>query len=389
MQAPPPVSTQRAHGESRKIRVMQLSYGHALYGAERWVLMLAKHLDEARVETVVACIRDADTSELPLIDEARRLGFKTSVIDGTRRLLWSSIRGLRAALKEQKVDVLHTHGVRQDFVGLAATVGLHCATLSTPHGWEVRTALKERVRTAVNKLCLSGFEAIAPLSEGLLEELRGYPISTSKVHLIGNGVDLSEVEGAQPASGSPLGGFPEGAFVVGYIGRLVAGKGVDLLLRALALQKDPSWGCLLIGEGPEQKALECLAADLDIKSRVAFLGYRPDRLSFLKRFDLFVLPSYSEGTPRCVMEALAAGVPCAGSAIPGIEKVIHDGVTGDTFPAGDPARLAEVITAVRTNREEASRKAAAGRALVYDVYSARAMAQAYEKLFETLVAKRG
>lgn len=349
--------------------------------------MLAKHLDPARVETVIACIRDANTPELPLVDEAKKLGFETLVLDGTKRLLWSSTRGLRAALKDLRIDVLHTHGGRQDLVGLAAARGLPCATLSTPHGWEALESVKERLRTLVNKLCLAGYDAVAPLSSELLEALRGYPISAARIHLIGNGVDLSEVESAVPSPDFPAAGPGQQPFVVGYIGRLVPGKGVDVLLKALALLQDKNWQCVVIGEGPEQEALQSLAHELDIGAQVKLLGYRADRLSILKRFDLFVLPSYREGTPRCVMEALAAGVPCAGSAITGIEQVIRNGITGDTFPAGDAAALATVISQAQAHREETQRKAMAGQTLVQESYSARAMAQAYEKLFESLVAQ--
>jgi glycosyltransferase involved in cell wall biosynthesis len=370
---------------AERIRVLQLSYGSSLYGAERWVLTLIKHLDPERVETVVGCVLDADGPDLPLIDEAKRLGFETEVIDARRNLVASGVRGLRSAIRRLGIDVLHTHGVRQDVLGLLATVGLRCRKLSTPHGWEAQPSAKERLVTVLNKLAFLSFDTVAPLSVELRDSLRPFPIRGSRIKLIGNGVDLSEVEGAIPAA-LPWDG-DRTIFTIGYIGRLIPGKGLEVLLEALHRQGDPSVRCLIVGEGPEQEKLEAQAARCGLQGRVDFLGYRADRLSYLKRFDLFVLPSYKEGTPRCLMEALAAGIPCAGSRIPGIEVVLQDGVTGYTFPAGDPAALAGVIRHTQEDKAKALTLAAAGKVLVHERFSASAMARAYEDLYADLVSR--
>jgi glycogen(starch) synthase len=84
------------------------------------------------------------------------------------------------------------------------------------------------------------------------------------------------------------------------------------------------------------------------------------------------------------MEALAAGVPCAGSGITGIEVLLRDGVTGDTFPPGDPAALAAVLRKAIEGKERILRQAAAGGALVRERFSAAAMARAYEALYADL-----
>jgi glycosyltransferase involved in cell wall biosynthesis len=373
---------------ARPLRVLQFTYGHGLYGAERWVLTLLKHLDRGRVVSIVGCLRDADTPTLPLIDEARRLGIATLVIEATRHVVPSAVRGLRAAVRAQRVDLVHSHSVRQDVVTLLATRGLSVPILSTPHGWEARASLKERARMLVDKAALVGFDAVAPLSEELRASLRWpVPVPRRKVHLIPNGVDLSEVDAAQPAEGLLPGQATEREFVVGYVGQLIKRKGVDVLIDALARLPNAPWACLVVGDGPERAALEEQARRGGLGDRLAFLGYREDRLRYLKRFDLLVLPSFREGVPRCVMEALAAGIPCAGSRIPGIDAVLQDGVTGDTFPPGDAAALAAVIARHMQDRQGGLRLAAAGGALVRATFSATAMARAYERLYTELTGR--
>jgi glycosyltransferase involved in cell wall biosynthesis len=372
----------------RPLRVLQLAYGHGLYGAERWVLALIKHLDASRVATTVACLRDADTPDLPLIDEARRLGFPTLIIEATRNRLLEGLRGIRAALGSLEIDVVHSHGVRQDLLALLAAWRLPTRTVSTPHGWEIRCSLKERARMLLNKGLFAGFDAVAPLSDDLRDSLRFAPIRRSRIHLIPNGVDLSEIELARPIEGLLPGQAAPGDLLIGYIGQLIPRKGVAILLDALGRLPRTGWSSLIIGEGPDRAALERQAGRLGLRDRVVFLGYRADRLRYLKRFDLFVLPSFLEGTPRCVMEALAAGVPCAASRIPGTESLLQDGVTGDTFPAGDAASLAAIITRHLGRQADARRTAEAGRALVEERYSARGLARAYERLYADLAAGR-
>jgi glycosyltransferase involved in cell wall biosynthesis len=378
--ASPPVS-----GEVRRpLRVLQLAAGHALYGAERWVLTLVKHLDPVRVRTTVACLRDADSASLPLLDEARRAGLETLAIDARRKPIVSAVRELRAALLAHPIDIVHTHGVREDLVALMASHGMPVKLLSTPHGWETKCSFKERARTLLNKAVFLGFDAVAPLSEELRAAMRTVPLSRARIHLIRNAVDLSEVDNAEPVEGPLPGQFAAGDFVIGYIGRLIPGKGVRVLLEALGHLPPTGWVCLVIGEGPERERLTRQAERLRLGARVVFLGYHPDRLDYLKRFNLFVLPSFREGTPRCLMEALAAGVPCAGSRIPGICALLCDGITGDTFGPGDARKLAEIIAHQQRDRADALRKAAAGRELVRKAFSATTMARGYEQLYLTL-----
>ena len=80
----------------------------------------------------------------------------------------------------------------------------------------------------------------------------------------------------------------------------------------------------------EQKAeLQALARELGIENQVHFLGFRTDRLSLLKGFDVFVLPSTLEGIPRCLMEAMTAGIPIIASDIPGCNDLIkHEKTSG-------------------------------------------------------------
>jgi glycosyltransferase involved in cell wall biosynthesis len=345
---------------------------------------LIKHLDADRIQSTVACILDDDSPELPLIDECRRLGFQTLVLDGRRSRVGEPVISLRRTLRDHSIQVIHSHGTRQDLVALLARRGLPCSVVSTPHGWAHGVSARAWLYDALDWALLPFCDAVAPLSPGLRDSLRWLPIPSRRVRLIPNSVDLDEVSAAKPfANGLPTSAAP-GTPVIGFIGQLIPRKGVDVLLRALALIRDEIWQCVLLGEGPEQRDLENLSIELGIDSRVFFLGFQSNRLRYLKHFDLFVIPSYREGMPRALLEALAAGVPCVGAHIPGIQELLENGVTGFTVPPGNSGALARALSAGISNAELAKRMADAGRDRVLTLHGTGPMARAYEDLYSEL-----
>lgn len=145
-----------------------------------------------------------------------------------------------------------------------------------------------------------------------------------------------------------------GDFVVGYAGRLVPQKGVNLLLQAMA-GVGGAWRLAIQGAGPEQARLETLAGRLGVADRVSFEGHWVPSLrlpDFYRGLDALVLPSLSrpnwiEQFGRVLIEAMACGVPVVGSDCGEIPRVMGD--AGLVFPEGDIERLRECL--VRLKRD--------------------------------------
>lgn len=154
-----------------------------------------------------------------------------------------------------------------------------------------------------------------------------------------------------PAKLDPLPAAPETAFRIGFAGRLIAAKGVDVLLHALAsLPQDAT--LLVAGAGPEESALRKLAAELEIAERVRFLGLlaRNDMWRFLASIDCLVLPSrttptWKEQFGMVAVEAMACGVPVVGSDSGAIPEVLGD--AGIVFPEGDKSTLVRQLRSLR------------------------------------------
>lgn len=168
-----------------------------------------------------------------------------------------------------------------------------------------------------------------------------------RVEVIPFGCDVNLLQ-APPAL--PEGSLPArcGRPIVLFAGRLVAYKGVDVLLHALPGLDVDAW---ILGDGPERPRLERLAHRLGLEDRVQFLGYRPrDQLrAAMHRASLLVFPSVSRAEAFGVVqiEALASGLPVINTFLPtGVNFVSPHGVTGWTVPPGDPAALHAAIHAL-------------------------------------------
>lgn len=368
-------------------KVLQLGSPTGLYGAERWILALARYLDRAEVDTTIAVIRDDPSLAAPLCEQARALGFESHIFDAPGRINWSAVTQLRRYLVDRSIDVLHTHGYKTDIIGLLAARGTRCRLLSTPHGWSVKAGPALAFYEWLDRLAFLGFDAVAPLSEGIHQDLESIPRLRARLHLIRNGVDIGEIDSVTGIAPDVAQWREQGEFVIGYVGQLIERKGLMVLLEAFAQLGIPRRKLALIGEGPQRAELEARAKALGIAEQVHFFGFRSDRLALMRGFHVFALPSRLEGIPRCLMESMAASVAIVSSDIPGSRDLVTDGQTGLLFPVDDVSALSARLKQC----EDPALRAALierARAFVVEKYSAESMARSYQALYRDL-AMRG
>jgi glycosyltransferase involved in cell wall biosynthesis len=370
----------------REIRVLQLAGGAGIYGAERWILALIRNLPAVGVSPHVGVIKDEAGGEPEMCLQAARLGARTTVFEAPGRISWPAISQLERYLTANRIDVVHTHGYKTDIIGALAARRANTSILSTPHGSSAAEGFRLKVYEAIGRFSWHLHDAVVPLSSELYEGLKDQPSLRPKLHLILNGVDLAEVDSARGRSSELMERKRRGEFIVGYVGRLVAPKRVETLIRAVALMETRLKHLCIIGEGPEETDLRRVADDAGVADQVEFFGYRADRLDILKCFDVFVLPSASEGIPRCVLEAMAAGVPVIATDIPGCRSVLEHGVTGLTFAVGEATDLRMCLEMMMSDvhlRQSLSRSASQ---FVRREFSAQAMAIKYAELYRYLLA---
>lgn len=369
------------------LRVLQFITPAGFYGAERWVLALANNLNHEVVVCDLAVTRESASQDLTLAEVYPGQAGDVHYLDMKGRFDVGVVRKLCNIIRRNDIDIIHTHGYKSDILGLLAAkyTGIRC--LSTPHGFSGKTGWKLATFIRIGTHMLRYFDAVAPLSEELVSDMARFHVRANRIQLIQNGVDLTEFDAMASASdGKPI--SASSMKTIGFIGQMIPRKGLPDLLEVFdrLYSRDTSVKLELLGDGRQREELENQARARSSGNAVSFLGFRSDRLERLSNFDLFVMTSSLEGIPRCLMEAMAMGVPVVAYDIPGVDQLVEHGVTGLLAPHGDVDALEKLCSQVLSDQKLASRLTTNARQLILDHYSAARMAREYESLFEELVS---
>jgi glycosyltransferase involved in cell wall biosynthesis len=175
--------------------------------------------------------------------------------------------------------------------------------------------------------------------------------------------------------------FPEHVHVVS-VGRLVDQKRVDWLIRAWATvqQETPQARLWIVGDGPEEKSLKSLVAQLGLEASVNFVGARPDAWSYEAASDIVVMTTIYEAQGRVALEAMACGKPIVGNDVDGVRDSFHDGVEGFLVPSADVPALAEALVKLVKSPELRREMGARGLERVKLFDQPRVLAQYFEMI---------
>jgi glycosyltransferase involved in cell wall biosynthesis len=282
---------------------------------------------------------------------------------GLKAALWQGFYFLEAGvlaahLRARGVRHLHNHFgnsscsvamLAAEIAGIPFSYTMHGpAIFFEPHKWRI----DEKIARAAFVACISHFCR----AQGMIFADQAH---WDRMRIIHCAVD--------PAAYAPEPGRAPGEEIL-FVGRLAAIKGVAVLLEAFArLAPDrPAARLTLVGDGPERKGLEAMAARLGIAGRVTFTGYlsQAEVAARLSRTDVFALPSFAEGVPVVLMEAMAAQAPVIAPRVAGVGELVEDGVSGFTVAPGDPDMLTARLRDLLADPDLRTRMGAAGRKAV-------------------------
>ncbi len=359
------------------MRILFLISSEGHFGAENMLLTLAKGLERQGLTSVIGVFNDVRFQHTEIADHAKDQGLPVELIPCKGRVDITAIRRVRDLIQQYHIDVVHSHGYKSDLYAYAANTGQQAALVATCHNWP-NPRFMMRLYAVLDRLVLRAFQRVTVISTEVERLVLASGVKRHKVSLIANGVDLGRF-GPPPSSQAAKIAGP----VVTFVGRLVAEKGGEVLLRAAAQvqQQLPNAEFVFAGEGPARRDWEALADGLGIASKVKFLGVCHDMPSVYHRSDLVVLPSLCEAMPMCLLEAMAAHRPVIATRVGSIPDVVKDGDSGLLVPPGDTVQLASAILRVLRDRDFSKRLAERGFDRVRDEFSAEAMAAKYAQLY--------
>lgn len=231
---------------------------------------------------------------------------------------------------------------------------------------------------------LAGAARVVGVSRAIGAELgRARPADAAPPDVIPNATDLERFAAAEAAQL----GFPGDAVVVGFLGRLHRDKGIRELGRAWrrVAAAEPRAHLFVAGEGEHEAELREALGDA---ARVRLLGFRADVPELLAAADVLALPTYAEGFPNVVVEAMAAGVPVVAADVPGPDEAVVDGETGLLVPVRDDAALEAALLRLIRDPELRARMGRAARARAEAEYSEARAVDAYERVLLEAVGRR-
>jgi glycosyltransferase involved in cell wall biosynthesis len=207
-------------------------------------------------------------------------------------------------------------------------------------------------------------------------------ITADRIAVIRNGVAVGDTEPQVPPGFLSSLGVPDGATVIGAMGRLAKQKGFDVLLEAFAAVRNefPETFLVIAGDGYERSDLEGRVQRLGLSGSVSLPGFVQEKDAFYSSITLFALPSRFEGMPNVLLEAMAAGLPTVSSNVSGVGELVQHGVTGCLVPAEDSALLAKSISGLLRDKESMEEMGARARETVRSEFSIDRMVDSLERL---------
>ena len=362
-------------------RVLQIIPTLDRAGAEKQLCLLAQGLPRDEFDVHVCAL----TRGGPLADELAEAGIPTVVIGKRWKLDPQAFWRLVEEVARLQPDLIHTWMFAANTYGFAAARA--CGVKNLVAGQRCVDPWKSRLQLRIDRALARRCRRVIVNSEGVRDFYVRHGTPAERVQVIPNGVALAappETSRRQLLAELDL---PEGARLIGLVGRLWPQKRVKNAIWSADLLKviRDDVHLLVIGDGPHRDRLRRYRDQVRIRDKVHFLGERGDVPRLMPHFDLLWSTSAYEGQSNAILEAMAAGVPVVATDIPGTRELVLPGVTGHLVPVGDRAAFAKHTDHLLNDPATAARFGAAARERVQKEFSVEKMVSRHAELYREVL----
>ncbi len=364
----------------RPLKIMHLIASLSLGGGERLVLELAQHTNRDLFTSYVCAI--GQFSKQTLLPKFQELGNAFYIVPSHKFYNLEMFRAIMAHIREQQIDVLHTHLIDADIVGgflgrflkIPVITTLHNAPQNYNHQRKDRRILAQLAARYATTHLVAVSEHIRHL---FIQEWHTPP---DRISSIRNGIVLDRFLSIAPGTTAvtPL--------TITNIASLTPQKAQHLLLEAakIVLTEMPSVNFIIVGIGELKQALEAQAQALGISDRVTFTGLRHDIPDILAQSDIFVLSSLWEGLPVSAIEAMAAARAVVLTDVGGNHELVESGRYGLIVPSNDVPALAQSLLQLLRDEPARLSMGQAARTQVQQAFSMETFMRQYETVYLTV-----
>lgn len=294
-------------------------------GKQSGVYVLASKTPEPGYCSYEEYIKKLQESNIPLFEEdssfKRDLGANLHFANKAREII-----------NQYEIDLIHAHAAVPALAGLIARSGLKRSipVIQTMHGWGTN---KRPEHEKMDVTIMNGLDQVVTVSHSDKQLLIEKGVQKAKIKVIYNGIAGEENDEVDPQVEAELLEYKnKGYKIIGCIGTLCERKNQQLLLDAIkVLRKDHNLFCAFIGEGDLLPKMQKQIVQENLHQNVRLYGYKPMASNYIKYFDVFVLPSTSEGFGLTIVEAFKEKTPVIASDIEVFKELITDGQEGFLF----------------------------------------------------------
>lgn len=337
-----------------------------LGGAETMCENICTELFDSGNEIVIISLQSVDS---PITKRLKEKGIKLFFLDKKRGLDIKAISEIRRILLEEKPDIIHTHLHAIKYAVFAAR-GLNIKIIHTVHSVAQQEATG--INRILNRFFFKNKKSIpVALSEAIKDTIcQVYKLDESEVPVVYNGVPI---EKCLPKDTVEIG---EKIRII-HVGRFNDVKNHPAILGAyeILIKKHPNLQITLVGDGLKYEETVSLVKENNWVDNIKFCGAVSNVYPLLNQSDIFILPSFYEGIPMTIIEAMGTGLPIVASGVGGIVDMITDGENG-LLCSPNAESLAEKID-LFINNYELRKKCSEGAFLTAEKFSSKQMKDKY------------
>ncbi len=360
-------------------------------GTETQAVELALRLPPSRYRITMGCLR----AEGPLLEKLKGSAVRVQEFHPKGGLdspsgIYQVLR-LAAYLRREKFDVVHTHDLWSNLMGvtaarLAAVPAIISSRRDLAH-FDWYQGRRRRWLRRIQNLSSIVLANATPIRDALIAEDGFAP---EKLRVIHNGVDTAKFQRAKSDRHRLFPGMEDGklAILVGNMHSDVKGHPWLIAAAPSVVKEFPNTRFVFAGDGDCRSSFEGQVAALGMERNFIFLGRRADIPELLASCDIALLPSRAEGLPNAVLEYMAAGLPVIVSDVGGNAELVKDNVTGLLVPAEDSSSLADAVLRLLRDPDLAREIAHNGQTMAIQNFSFERLVQEVDELYTELLQKR-
>ncbi|TNE50300.1 MAG: glycosyltransferase family 1 protein [Deltaproteobacteria bacterium] len=360
------------------LSILHIVASIGLYGKEQVVLELMRQHQAQGHRPILGNLRLPGEAIKPIEAAALEEGLQVQPFFLKRGMDFRGASAITQFAKKQRVDLIHIHDYKGSILlGFPRWVRKTPPLLRTLHGFTTTSSFsKIAVYEWLDRMSLRFHDLVVGVSEDMKEHFPLAPI-------VRNGISTYRSPEASPDY-PVIREFCDQGPVIGAVARLSPEKNLVSLVEALAILRhnEQEARLLIIGDGGERSHLEQKVAELGLEAHVLMPGFVDDARKVMRWMDVLVQPSFREGTPITILEAMEARVPLAMTPVGAMAYFLEQDA-GWEVPTG-PGGIAEVLMSCLGDERLRNERANNAFALYQREYSGAVMAQSYLALYESV-----